>query len=64
MHFDVRRRGNHVVGGVRRQNRHRTTAIGHGFFFGERDLVGRHRTGRGKAVEHAVACLTRALEDR
>ena len=40
---------------MRRQHRHRMPRVRHRFGFGERDFVGRHFAGRGKAVEHAIA---------
>ena len=61
MHLRLRRLGDDLVGDVRRQHRHRAAAARHRLGLGERDLVGRHGTGRGEAVEHAVARGTRAL---
>ena len=55
-HFAAGRHlGNRVICGMRREHRHGTTAGRHRFGLGQRDLVGRHAAGCGKAVEHAIA---------
>ena len=59
--FELRRFDDDPVGDVRRQYRHRAAAARHRLGFGERDLVGRHRVGRGKAVEHTIARGARSL---
>ena len=53
--------GDRAIGRVRREHGHRAAARRHRFGLGERDLVGRHGTGRRKAVEHAVSRLPRRL---
>ncbi len=53
-------RGRHRrVGGMRRQHRQRQPPVRHRLPLGGRHLVGRHQTGGGKAVEHAVAGVVR-----
>ncbi len=50
-----------LIGGVRREHRHRTAAAMHALGFRLRDFVGRNAAGVRNAIEHAVARAMRAL---
>ena len=59
MDFPPRRQRDGLIGGVRRQRRHRLAAGRHAVELGQRHFVGGNASRRCNAVEHAVAGVAR-----